>query len=70
MGNSSPMTWTKEKPTAPGWYWARHSMGRVEIIQVVESPPDDSSGQLFAVWWFAIAGGAVAIMRTVRARKP
>ena len=32
----SELTWTSEKPTAPGWYWWRSPTDRVMICDVYE----------------------------------
>ena len=56
----TPLTWTSEKPTKPGWYWCRHnSHVEPEILKVevsgdtlviyrdeemLEMPPGECSG--------------------------
>lgn len=34
----SPLRWTSDKPTAPGWYWYRgaHTSNRAEVVSVGE----------------------------------
>ena len=34
---SSPLTWTTDKPTKPGWYWYKAWDTRARVVEVVES---------------------------------
>jgi hypothetical protein len=38
------MTWTKDKPTVPGWYWYRNPHGFVWVENI-----DEKDGELCAV---------------------
>lgn len=44
MGKGHVLTWTKEKPTTPGWYWNRVEGSRMFKVSLVN---EDHDGQLY-----------------------
>ena len=45
-GNHGDMTWTKIKPSEPGWYWTRND-GICEVVRVVHG--DTPTAVLYAL---------------------